>query len=91
MTYKFYFIMNLKMSINGKVVHEALSSEISGDPVESVIELCRLLALRGRKLKSGTIVLAGAATAAVTLEPGMKISLSIDALPDLSVEVQEVG
>lgn len=83
--------LNMKMSINGKVVHEALSSEISGDPVESVIELCRLLALRGRKLKSGTIVLAGAATAAVTLEPGMKISLSIDALPDLSVEVQEVG
>lgn len=82
--------LNMRMAINGKVAHEALSSEISGDPVESVIELCRLLALRGRKLKNGTIVLAGAATAAIQLEPGMKISLLIDALPDLNVEVQEV-
>ena len=79
----------MKMSVNGTVVHEAMSSEISGDPVVSVIELCRLLALRGRKLTAGTIVLAGAATAAVELQPGMKIALAVDTLPGLTVEVQE--
>ena len=81
--------LKMKMSVNGIVVHEALSSEISGDPVISVIELCRRLALRGRKLPAGTIVLAGAATAAVELQHGMKITLAVDTLPGLSVEVQE--
>lgn len=83
--------LKMKMSVNGAVVHEAMSSEISGDPVVSVIELCRLLALRGRKLAAGTVVLAGAATAAVELKPGMKIALTVESLPGLSVEVQEAN
>lgn len=83
--------LKMKMSVNGSVVHEAMSSEISGDPVVSVIDLCQLLALRGRKLTAGTIVLAGAATAAVELQAKMKIALTIDTLPSLSVEVHEVN
>lgn len=81
--------LKMKMSINGVVAHEALSSEISGDPVVSVIELCRLLALRGRKLKAGTFVLAGAATAAVELKPDMLVMLEVDHLPTLQIGVEK--
>ena len=80
--------LNMKMSVNGELVHQALSSEISGDPVVSVIELCRLLKLQGRKLPAGSIVLAGAATAAVPLHQGMIVKLEIDSLPELQVGVQ---
>lgn len=79
--------LNMQMSVDEKVVHSALSNEISGDPVVSVIELCRLLALRQRVLKAGTIVLAGAATAAVELRAGQQVSLTVDHLPPLKIEV----
>ena len=81
--------LKMKMSVDGKPVHEALSCEISGDPVISIIELCRLLALRGRKLKAGTFVLAGAATAAVELKPNMHIQLEVDHLPLLQIGVEK--
>lgn len=80
--------LQMKMTANGLLAFAALSNEISGDPVVSVVELCRLLAQQGRKLKAGTIVLAGAATAAVALEPGMKIGLIVENLPPLQVEVE---
>jgi 2-oxo-3-hexenedioate decarboxylase len=80
--------LNMKMSVNGELVHEAVSSEISGDPVVSVIELCRLLKMRGRILPAGSIVLAGAATAAVPLQKGMIVKLEVDSLPELQVGVQ---
>lgn len=82
--------LKMQMSVNGTIVHEALSNEISGDPVVSVIELCRLLAQRGRKLTAGTFVLAGAATAAVPLEAGMLVTLSVEGLPRVDVGVREV-
>lgn len=81
--------LNMRMSVNGEIVHMALSSEISGDPVLSVVELCRLLKARGRTLKAGSIVLAGAATAAVELKPGMLVTLDVDQLPPLKVTVEQ--
>ncbi|WP_413287949.1 2-keto-4-pentenoate hydratase [Bdellovibrio sp. HCB337] len=83
-------LVNLKMemSVDGKLVQSGFSKDISGDPVESVVQLCALLAERGQSLKSGSIVLAGAATAAEMLKPGMKISLYVDHLPAVSVSVK---
>jgi 2-oxo-3-hexenedioate decarboxylase len=81
--------LHMKMSVNGELAHEGNSSAISGDPVVSVIQLCELLHERGRKIPAGTIVLAGAATAAVALEPGMNVSLEVESLGSLSVQVTE--
>lgn len=84
-------LLNLKMemSVDGKIMQTGVSSDISGDPVQSVIELCSLLAARGHSLQRGSIVLAGAATAAEMLKPGMSISLKVDSLPPVSVSVAE--
>lgn len=81
--------LDIKMLVNGQVAQEGSSVAISGDPVVSVIQLCQLLAERGRALPAGSIVLAGAATAAVTLEAGMKIELEIEKLGKLSVSITE--
>ena len=82
-------LLNLKMemSVGGEVAERGVSSDISGDPVVSIIELCSLLSERGQKLKAGSLVLAGAATSAVSLKPGLNIDLRVDGLEPLSVGV----
>lgn len=80
--------LKMNMKVNGETAQSGLSKEISGDPVVSVIELCRLLSLRGRTLNAGTFVLAGAATAAVELKPGQHVSLEVDHLPSLEVFIK---
>ena len=79
--------LQMKMRVNGEIAQIGVSKDISGDPVISVIQLCELLAERGQVLKAQSIVLAGAATAAVELRPGMKVELTVDSLSSASVEV----
>jgi 2-oxo-3-hexenedioate decarboxylase len=77
--------LQMRMSIDGKIVQEASSDAISGNPLESLVQLAALLP---RPLPRGSIVLAGAATAAAMLAPGMKIELSVDELGSMSVETE---
>src|SRR5690606_38592007 len=80
--------LNMKMTVNGDLAQQGNSKDISGDPVVSVIQLCQMLASRGHVLKAGSIVLAGAATAAVELKPGMKIQLEVESLAPVNVSVE---
>jgi 2-oxo-3-hexenedioate decarboxylase len=81
--------LGMRMLVNGETKMEGNSREISDDPVVSVIQLAELLALRGQSIPAGTFVLAGAATAAIALEPGMTVSLEVESLPHLSVLIKE--
>jgi 2-oxo-3-hexenedioate decarboxylase len=81
--------LGMRMLVNGETKMEGNSREISDDPVISVIQLAELLALRGQSIPGGTFVLAGAATAAIALEPGMTVSLEVESLPHLSVLIKE--
>jgi 2-oxo-3-hexenedioate decarboxylase len=81
--------LSMQMKVDGKTVMEGNSREISDDPVISVIQLSELLALRGKSIPAGTFVLAGAATAAIPLRPGMVVSLEVESLPSLSVLIKE--
>ncbi len=77
----------MRMSVNGKLAHEALSSEISGHPLDSIVQLCELLAQEGKTLPAGSLVLAGAATLAVGLETGQTIRLDVEGLAPLEVPI----
>jgi 2-oxo-3-hexenedioate decarboxylase len=79
--------LDMAMSVDGAVVERAPSSAISGNPVLSVVQLCELLAGHGLTLPAGSIVLAGAATTAVALKPGMRVSLAVERLPGVVVDV----
>jgi 2-oxo-3-hexenedioate decarboxylase len=74
--------LRMRMSIDGRVVQEADSSAISGDPLESLVQLAALLP---HPLPAGSIVLAGAATVAEGLRAGMQVSLEVEALGSVSV------
>ena len=80
----------MEMSADQKVSQKGNSKDISGDPVLSVIQLCELLAKRGQILKSGSIVLAGAATVAIELKAGMRIDLTVQELQPVSVKIEGV-
>lgn len=80
--------LEMVMSVDGSPVERAVSSAISGDPVLSIVELCRLLASHGRGLPAGSVVLAGAATTAVALRPGMRVSITVESLPETSFVVE---
>jgi 2-oxo-3-hexenedioate decarboxylase len=80
--------LELEMFVNDGVVEKGNTKAISGDPVVSVIQLCELLALRGKTLPAGMIVLAGAATTAVKLEQGMQIELRMQELGTVKLAVK---
>jgi 2-oxo-3-hexenedioate decarboxylase len=80
--------LSMKMYVDGVLVQQGISSDISGDPVVSIIQLCELLAERKQSLKAGSIVLAGAATPAVEMLSGQKIHLQVGQLPEVQVAVK---
>ena len=80
--------LSMTMKINNQTVQTGSSEAISGDPVLSVIQLCQLLAERDQVLKAGSVVLAGAATAAEALKPEMQVTLEVESLPTVSVSIK---
>ncbi len=81
--------LELRMEAEGAPVQAALASEVSGNPLQSIVELCQILAERGRALPAGSIVLAGAATQAVPLAKDMTVKLGIEHLGVMEVRVLE--
>jgi 2-oxo-3-hexenedioate decarboxylase len=73
--------------INGELAQAGNSKDISGDPVQSIVELCELLQAQGLEVKPGDIILAGAATQAVALESKMEVKLNVQGLPSAFLKV----
>ncbi len=84
-------LKNLKMvmKINGEIKQQGMSRDISDDPVISIIQLAELLHKRGKFIPAGCVVLAGAATTAEAIAPGMTVTLEVDSLPTLTVSIKD--
>lgn len=80
---------NLKIEIveNEKVIHSDSSNAILGNPILSLCELVKLLSQQGLALPAGSIVLAGAATAAIELKLGQKIAGRLEGIGSVSFQV----
>ena len=72
----------MRMRVDGRLAQEADSNAISGHPLESLVQLVELLP---HPLPAGSIVLAGAATVAEALRPGMEIALEVEGLGSVSL------
>jgi 2-oxo-3-hexenedioate decarboxylase len=77
--------LTMTMSVDGVPVQSALSAAISGHPVQSLVQLCAMLAEHGMGLPAGSIVLAGAATVAEPLRAGIAVRLDVAQLGSLEV------
>lgn len=80
--------LGMILEVNGKPVQFGSSSAIYGHPAQSLAELCHMLDARGLYLKAGSIVLAGAATAAISLDPGTTVSTSVQDLGKVTLHVE---
>ena len=80
--------LELSLNVGGREQLTGSSSAIYGHPLDSLRQLCAMLARRGEGLKSGQTVLAGAATAAVYLEAGDHVDLSIPGLGPVQFTVE---
>ncbi len=80
---------HLEMFVDGHLAQAGDAKEISGDPILSLVQLYALLAENNRTLEAGSIVLAGAATAAVELKPNQKIELKVS-MPNSSLSPVQI-
>ncbi len=78
----------VSLEIDGVAVETGSTADILGDPLLSLVEAARLTAA-SEPLQPGWIVLAGAATAAVALAPGMAVRASVAGLGGIAFTVVE--
>lgn len=79
--------LRIHLKIDGRQVEQALSREISGNPIHSLMQLCDLLDSHGLSLPTGSVVLAGAATRAVSLESGMSVEVEIEKMGHAAIKI----
>lgn len=72
--------LGLVLSLDGREVQFGSTSAILGHPARSLAAATRLVTQRGLSLEPGWIVLAGGATAAEPLRPGVSVQLEMQAL-----------
>ena len=70
---------------NGQLIATASGAAVMGHPAASVAWLVRKLATRGEGLKAGHIILSGAITEAVAVEPGDCITARFDQLGTVEI------
>lgn len=70
------------LEIDGNVVHDGPSTAIMGNPLQSLVDAVRLSLENGLILEKGSIVLAGAVTPAVYLQPNQKIVCRSEIMPN---------
>ncbi len=72
--------LGIVMSFDGQAVQMGSSAAILGHPLRALVAAARLATEAGERLEAGAIVLAGAATEAVPLRPGVHVRTTIKGL-----------
>lgn len=80
--------MGVLLKQNGQVVESGTTAAILGNPLQALIQISELLNQRGQVLPAGSIILAGAATAAITMHSGNHYQAEINGLGSVSVSVK---
>lgn len=83
-----YSNLGLVMEFDGCPVQIGSTAAILGHPARSLVEAARLMAAAGEPIEAGWIVMAGAATAAEELRPGLHAQCCMEALGSVSFSVQ---
>ncbi|MGW6054414.1 2-keto-4-pentenoate hydratase [Streptomyces sp. NPDC055189] len=73
------------LEIDGAVAATGSTSDILGDPVLALPAIARMAAAQGVVLPAGSVLLAGAATAAVALPGGVTVSATVPGLGSVHV------
>lgn len=80
--------LGIVLSVNGVAAEIGSSAAILGHPLRALAAAARMTARSGHVLEAGDIVLAGAATAAVPLKPGMHVRAQMQSLGSVQFDVK---
>jgi 2-oxo-3-hexenedioate decarboxylase len=80
--------LEMRMLIDGKVVQQAESSAISGNPIVSLQQLAEMLDAHGQEVPANTLVLTGAATPAQPLAAGQTVTLEVTGLAPVTLRCE---
>ncbi len=70
----------VNMTIDGRYVQTGSTAAILGHPLRALVQSARLLAASGSSLPAGSLIMAGAATAAQVLTPGSHVHCEVHGL-----------
>lgn len=78
----FYGLSNafVRLGVNGLAVQQGTTAAILGNPMRSITQVSRLLGLSGQSLPAGSLIMAGAATAAEGLASSSYVEVDINGL-----------
>jgi 2-oxo-3-hexenedioate decarboxylase len=76
------------LEIDGRTAQSGSTEAILGHPLRALVAAARLVAEAGLVLEPGWIVMAGAATAAEPLQPGMRVRALIKGLGSVGFSCQ---
>lgn len=79
--------VDVELLIDGEVSQSGSTEDVLGNPVQALVAAARLAAISGRPLKSGDLLLTGAATVAIALQPGMHIQASFAGVGNVNFNV----
>lgn len=80
--------LGLVLSIDGAPVEIGSTAAILGSPLRSLVAAAAMVAEAGESLEPGSVVMAGGATAARPLAPGMSVELEMQELGRVCFEVE---
>ena len=80
--------LGMVLEVNGKPVEFGSSSAILGSPAESLAALSQMLHERGHFIPKGSIVMAGAATRAIALNPSTEVRTHVQGLDSVSLVIE---
>lgn len=81
--------LGMVMEFNGRPVQIGSSAAILGQPIRSLVSAARLTAEAGEGLEAGWIVMAGGATAAEALRPGIHVRNTVQGLGSVAFSVTD--
>lgn len=79
----------VELRFDGEVVAAGSTADILGDPLRALPATVRMAARYGHRLEAGAVILAGAATAAVPLRSGVRVTARVRGLGSVSVHTKE--
>jgi 2-oxo-3-hexenedioate decarboxylase len=80
--------LKIDLMVDGEIVQTGSSVAILGNPWESLVAAARLAAQYGETIKAGHVIMAGAATSAVYLKTGQKVSAKVESLGEVSLNIK---
>ena len=82
--------LDVRLEIDGQPAQAGSTAAILGHPARALVAAARLVAQAGLALEPGWVVMAGAATAAETLRPGMRVRVTVDGIGGAAFSCDEV-